>query len=338
MSKIICFGELLLRLSPTAEGEWLQQNNLPAFIGGAEANVATALALWNQSAAYCTALPDNFLSQQLADNLTKKNIDTTPIHYSGNRVGVYYLQQGTDVKNAGVIFDRANSSFAELKPGMIDWDTVLKDVKWFHFSAIAASLTQSAADVCEEALKTASEKGITISLDMNYRAKLWQYGKQPNEIIPNLAQYCDVIMGNLWAANVMLKAPLNDELIKRDARETYLQHAIETSKFIQQQFPKVKTVANTFRFDHQKELQYYTALYQNDTLYASAQYSAASVVDKVGSGDCYMGGLIYGLSNNHSPQSVVDFATAAAFNKLFIKGDVTNQTINEITATIKSNG
>src|SRR5690606_20683682 len=136
-----------------------------------------------------------------------KNIDTSAIHYSGSRVGLYYLQQGTDVKNSGVIFDRAGSSFAQLKKGMINWDEVFEGITWFHFSAIAAALSQSAAEVCEEALQAASSKGITISVDLNYRNKLWQYGKQPIEVMPGLVKYCNLVMGNLWAANVMLGIP-----------------------------------------------------------------------------------------------------------------------------------
>ncbi len=337
MNKALCFGELLLRLSPSAEGDWLQKNMLPAFVGGAEANVATALALWDQPVGYCTALPDNYLSRQLAGYLQQKNIDTSSIHYSGNRVGVYYLQQGTDVKNSGVVFDRAGSSFSQLKKGMIDWDKVFKGINWFHFSAIAASLTASAAAVCEEALQAASSKGITISVDLNYRNKLWQYGKQPVDIMPGLVKYCDVVMGNLWSANVMLGTALDSDLMKTADKKTYLEQAVRTSKAIQVQFPKVRTVANTFRFDRNEGIQYYTALF-NTELFVSAEYTSDKVLDKVGSGDCFMGGLIYGMSNGHTPRQTIDFATAAAFNKLFIKGDTTNQTVNEIKATIKNAG
>lgn len=335
MSKTLCFGELLLRFSPSADGEWLQHNMMPAFVGGAEANVATALALWGQQVGYCTALPDNFLSKQLANYLSKKNIDTSAIHYSGSRVGLYYLLQGTDVKNSGVIFDRAGSSFAQLKKGMINWDEVFEGITWFHFSAIAAALSQSAAEVCEEALQAASSKGITISVDLNYRNKLWQYGKQPIEVMPGLVKYCNLVMGNLWAANVMLGIPLDETLIKKDEQQSYLQQATITSKTIQQQFPNVNTVANTFRFSINEGIQYYTTLF-TDKLFVSAKYTSDKVLDKVGSGDCFMGGLIYGLSNGHEAQQALNFATAAAYNKLFIKGDTTNQTVNQITATIKN--
>ncbi|HEX2682638.1 MAG TPA: sugar kinase [Ferruginibacter sp.] len=334
MNKVLCFGELLLRLSPPADGEWLQQHSLPAFVGGAEANVATALALWEQPVSYCTALPDNFLGKQLAEYLSKKNIDVSTINYSGNRVGLYYLQQGTDVKSSGVVFDRAGSSFASLQKGMIDWDKVLEGISWFHVSAIAASLTASAAEVCEEALQAASEKGITISVDLNYRDKLWQYGKLPVEVMPGLVKYCDLIMGNLWAADRMLGIAIDEDLVKQDSKTAYLQQAKETSKAIRQLYPNVKTVANTFRFDREAGIQYYTTLFREELL-VSAEYAAGKALDKVGSGDCFMAGLIYGTNNGLSLQQTLDFATAAAYNKLFIKGDTTDQTVNAITETIQ---
>lgn len=331
MGKVLCFGELLLRLSP---GEnWLQEKRLPAFVGGAEANVATALALWEQPVGFCTALPDNFLSKQLFDYLSDKNIDTSAIHYSGERVGIYYLQPGTDVKHSGVVYDRQHSSFSELKTGMIDWENIFEEVSWFHLSAIAASLTQSAADVCEEALRFAREKNITVSIDLNYRSKLWQYGKEPKEIMPGLVKYCDLVMGNIWAAEKMIGITLNDALIARASKDAYLQQALQSSREIQSQFPKVKTIANTFRFDEGHGIRYYTTLF-NEQLYVSAEYMAEKVTDKVGSGDCFMAGLIYGTIQKFSPQVILDFATTAAFNKLFIKGDTTTQTVNEIREKI----
>ena len=330
MSKILCFGEILLRLSPDTEGAWLTSNSMPAFVGGAELNVATALAKWNLRAAYCTAFPDNYLGKQLIQYLEQKNIDTSAIQLCGDRVGLYYLPQGLDVKNAGVIYDRAGSSFAELQTGTVDWDKVLHGVTWFHFSAIGPALSQSAADVCKEALRAAREKGITISLDLNYRAKLWQYGKQPSEIIPALAQYCDLIMGNVWAAEMMLNIPVDPDLKKKDSKEIYLDQARRTSEGIMNQYPSCSSVANTFRFDHTGKIQYYTALYTADRLHVSKEYSTDSVIDKVGSGDCFMAGLIYGYACQWEPQQVIEFATAAAFKKLFIKGDATTSSVEEI--------
>ncbi|HYK55470.1 MAG TPA: sugar kinase, partial [Flavisolibacter sp.] len=200
MKRIFCFGELLLRLSPQLEGKWIKEHSMPVFIGGAELNAATALARWDVPVAYGTALPDNYLSKEIIAAVQQKNIDTRKIIFNGNRIGTYYLPQGADLKNAGVIYDRAHSSFWDLQPGQMNWEEVFTDVDWFHFSAISPALNANVAAVCKEAVEAARKKGITISVDLNYRAKLWQWGKQPLEVMPELVQNCDVIMGNLWAA------------------------------------------------------------------------------------------------------------------------------------------
>jgi len=327
--KILSVGELLLRICPG--GDWLENNSLPFYIGGAEANVATALSLWGLPSAYFTALPDNAMTRQIADYLEAKGVDTSRIKYQGERIGIYYLPKGKDLKNAGVIYDRAHSSFASLKPGSIDWDSVLKDIGWLHFSAISPALNQDAATITTELVKAAKDKNITISLDLNYRAKLWQYGAAPTEIMPTLADHCDLIMGNLWAAEKMLGIPIDQSLVATDTKKDYLQHAWLTSEQIMENFPKVKYVANTFRFDSgEKGIRYFTTLYNNKTLYTSKEYLSENILDKVGSGDCFMAGLIYGLSQNHPNQDTLEYATAAAYQKLFIPSDATHQRPEEI--------
>jgi 2-dehydro-3-deoxygluconokinase len=164
MGKVLNFGELLLRICPDPEGDWLKKNSLPFYVGGAELNVATALSLWGIPSAYMTALPENLLAEQLVGYVKELGIDTSAVHYQGDRIGLYYLHKGKDMKNAGVIYDRSNSSFASLKTGDINWDNVFNNVSWFHFSAICPALSQSTADVCEEALKEASARNITISI------------------------------------------------------------------------------------------------------------------------------------------------------------------------------
>lgn len=330
---VLSFGELLLRISPNVK----EANEQPFSVGGAEANVATALALWKVPTSYLTALPKNFLTEQLVEYLQSFNIDTSSIYYYGSRLGIYYLHQGKDLKNAGVIYDRDYSSFSNLKPGMIDWEKVFEGITWFHFSAISPALNQSVADVCLEALKVASEKNITISVDMNYRAQLWQYGKSPSEIMPQLTEYCTLVMGNIWAANKMLDIPLDEKLIESREKEGLLAHGKLTSEAIVNRFPHCKTVANTFRFDHQKGIRYYTTLYAEGEFNYSREYIAEKIVDKVGSGDCFMAGLIYGLYQNLSTKETIAFATAAAYNKLFIFSDATNSSIEEIQKTIRAN-
>ena len=339
MNKVLCFGEILLRMSPSLQKKWLTDAEMPVYAGGAELNVTAALAKWNVPVSYFTALPENYLSKEICNYLQHKKIDINNIHFSGNRIGIYFLPQGADLKHAGVIYDRSNSSFAELKPGMIDWEKVLHNISWFHFSAISASLNKNAALVCKEVLEAASKKNMTVSVDLNYRSKLWQYGKNPNEIMPELVQHCDVIMGNIWSANILLGIDVDENIHSKGKKEFYLEHAKATAINIQKKFPKCKTVANTFRFDiNENGILYYTSLFINEKEYHSAEYKTEKIIDKVGSGDCFMAGLIYGLYNNHAPQQIINFATAAAFGKLHETGDFTSQEIETINKRIANHG
>lgn len=335
MGKVLSFGELLLRICPDTDAQWLAENKLPFYVGGAELNVASALALWQVPSAYFTALPQNFMADQLLGYMDKLNIDTSKIYSGGDRIGLYYLPKGKDLKNAGVIYDRANSAFAMLKTGQINWDSVLEGVTWFHFSAICPALNQAAADVCLEAVKAASAKGITISIDLNYRAKLWQYGKQPVDVIPELVQYCDLVMGNIWAAEKMLGISIPANIEEIDEKETYLAQAEKTSEEIITRFQKCKSVANTFRFDFNGGIKYYTTLFADNQFCVSTEFQSAKILDKVGSGDCFMAGLIYGFYHKNKPQQIVNFAAAAAFNKLFIPSDCTTATVNQIIEETK---
>jgi 2-dehydro-3-deoxygluconokinase len=329
--KVLSFGELLLRICPDAGGDWLMENTLPFYVGGAEANVATALALWEIPSAYFTAIPDNMLAHQIAASLEERGIDTSKVLYQGDRLGLYFLPKGKDVKNAGVIYDRDHSSFSALLPGTIDWDDVLEGVGWLHFSAISPALNRHAAKVCEEMLQAAGKRGITISVDLNYRPKLWQYGVDPVEVMPGLVQHCDLVMGNLWAAEKMLGIPVDNELTGRGRKEDYLEHAQRTSEQILAKFPRVKQVAKTFRFDRgEKGIHYYTSFFTGGKLYGSRDYFSAEILDKVGSGDCFMAGLIRGLYLGQAPAEVLEFATAAAFSKLFIPGDATDRRVGNI--------
>ena len=334
--KVLSFGEILLRICPDMDGLWLKENKLPFYVGGAELNVATALALWNVPSTYLSAMPQNSVTEEIAGYLNKKNVDTSSMIYGGERLGLYYLPKGKDLKNAGVIYDRANSSYADLKVGQINWEAIFEDVSWFHFSAICPAINQSLADVCLEALKVASSKNITISLDLNYRAKLWKYGKEPIEILPELAKYCTLIMGNVWAANKMLGTALHDDLKLTEgyAKETLLQQATDTSKEILSLFSACKAVANTFRFDNGKGIKYYTALYSDDKLTVSPEYVSDEILDKVGSGDCFMAGLIYGFYNDLAEEETLNFATAAAYDKLYIPSDATISTVADIEKRI----
>jgi len=333
--KILCFGELLLRIIPDADGEWLDNNQLPFYVGGAELNVATALALWGLPSKYVTALPQNGLTEQIIESLEGKDIDTSAIAFGEGRLGLYFLTKGRDLKHDALVYDRAGSAFAGLTTGTIDWDKVFNDVSWFHFSAICPAISQQVADVCQEALEAADKKGITISVDMNYRSKLWKYGKSPLEVMPGLVKYCDLVMGNVWANELMVGIDLIPDIHESGQKSIYLKEALNSSEKIIAQYPKCKAVANTFRFDSSDDINYYTSLYLSNQFFNSKEYNTNGVIDKVGSGDCFMAGLIYGFYNNLEPQETLDFATAAAFEKLFVNGDATDKTVEEIKRSMQ---
>lgn len=330
MKKVLCFGELLLRMSPELNREWIHKGSMPVFIGGAELNVAQALALWGSEVTYCTALPPHALAQEILQELQDKGIDTSSVFFSDGRIGIYYLPQGADLKNAGVIYDRAYSSFWELKPGMLDWRNILKEIDWFHFSAITPALNETLADVCEEALQVAQSMGIHISVDLNYRAKLWKYGKDPVEIMPRLVKYCNTIMGNLWSAKTLLGNPLDAQVELTNTKDAYIDEARRSADHLFGKYSCCRNIAYTFRFDQDNELKYYGALMTKDELCISREYHSNRIVDKVGSGDCFMAGLIYSYLNSLGLKDTIEFATAAAFGKLHVKGDVTTQTVQEI--------
>ncbi|MCX6315770.1 MAG: sugar kinase [Bacteroidetes bacterium] len=330
-NKICCFGELLLRFSPEAHGNWITQHTMPVFIGGAELNVAHALAAWQVPVKYITALPSHSLSNEIVSHLSNKQIDTSSIHFSGDRIGTYYLPQGADLKNAGVIYDRAGSSFSCLQPGMIDWDNVLSDCNWFHFTAISPALNESAVAVLKEVLPIAKKKGLTISVDLNYRAKLWQYGKKPSDIMTELVQYCDIVMGNIWAAEQLLNIPSSIKDSIGQTTDTLVSAAQQSMLALHQQYPGVQTIAYTFRLDSS----YFALLQHGPVLVQSLTLPLTEIADKAGSGDCFMGGLIYGFYQQAHDQDIIDFAAAAAVGKMKEKGDSTSQTTASVKQLIK---
>jgi 2-dehydro-3-deoxygluconokinase len=335
MGKILCFGELLLRFSPATDGQWLKSHEMPVFLGGAELNVATALAKWNLPVSYCTVLPENYLSKDILETLRERELITDTISYSGDRIGSYYLAQGTDLKNQSVIYDRAHSAFGELKKGMIQWDHILHDVSWLHFSAISPALNESVAAVCLEAVQAASRRNITISIDLNHRPKLWKQ-RNPHGVMAELLPYCDVVMGNIWSAHELLGIPMDLHLIQTKDKTAYLQHAHQSSLKILKRFARVKTVACTFRFEEGEQgILYYASFYSSHQWADSFEYRSEKILDKVGTGDCFMAGLIFGLYNHMPEREIIQFATAAGFGKFFEKGDATQQDLKTIQERIK---
>jgi 2-dehydro-3-deoxygluconokinase len=333
MNKVFCFGELLLRLSPSLNTEWPAAVNMPVYVGGAELNVAMALASWKIPVSYCTALPDNDVSKGITSYIGSKSIDTHHIEFCGNRIGLYYLQPGSELKNASVIYDRNYSSFSELKPGVLNWDKLLEGSNWFHFSAISPALNANVAVVCKEGLQAARRRNMTISVDLNYRARLWQYGQLPWTVMPELVNYCDVVMGNMWAARSLLNIPLCIEDDKRYSNEALKIKGVESMRLLKETFPSVKHIAYTFRMSDT-----YFALIQTGTAMAttSHEFPLKGIIDKAGSGDCFMAAFIFGLLHQHDATRIVNFAAAAAIGKMREKGDNTKQTIDAVNELLQA--
>ncbi|MFN4285509.1 MAG: PfkB family carbohydrate kinase [Lacibacter sp.] len=328
---MVCtFGELLLRMSPVLHRRWIAEANMPVYIGGAELNVATALATWDVPVKYLTRLPDHYLAREIEQHLQQTGINTAGIQWGGNRVGTYYLPQGTDLKHAGVIYDRAYSAFWELQPGTVNWEALLEGCAWLHWSAITPALNETLAAVCSEVVAAARKKGITISVDLNYRSKLWQYGVQPATVMAPLVQQCDVVMGNLWAAESLLNIPSPVAESKGLTRQQLLQAAATSMQAVQHQFPRVRQLAYTFRLEET----YFGVLHDGAELHASHTYSTGHLVDKVGSGDCFMAGLIYGMLRHMPAPHTINFAAAAAVGKMAEVGDATRQTVAAIEQRI----
>ncbi|TDW47961.1 2-dehydro-3-deoxygluconokinase [Flavobacterium sp. 270] len=320
--KIITFGEILLRFSPPNTAKLFKAKSFEAFYGGAEANVGASLALFGCDVKFVTSLPDNELGDSAVSELRSYGVEPIAVK-QGNRIGTYYFEQGSSERPGKVLYDRDNSSFANLKKGMIDWDAVLDGADWFHWSGITPSLSQDLAELCQEALEAASKKNITISADLNYRPTLWKYGKKAAEIMPNLLQHCDVLLGGTDDSENCLN-------IKIDSAETA---EIVYSKW-KKEFPKLKTIVSTMRYDANASSNTIAAVLWNDgKLLKSKEYKISHIVDRIGAGDAFMAGLIYGLITwPELPQQTLEYAIAASCLKHSIPGDINLSSINDITA------
>jgi len=332
MKKVVCFGEIMLRLSPPGFLRFSQSNSFDVVYGGGESNVAVSLANYNVPVDFVTRLPKNDIGDCALMEMRKRGVNTQNIIFGGDRLGIYFLETGAVSRGSKVVYDRAHSAIAEIKPGMIDWKSVFKDADWFHWTGITPAISQGAADVCLEAVKAASELGITISTDLNYRAKLWKYGVEPEAIMTELTSYCDIILGNEEDAEKHFGIKPEGLDITTQGHEVKAEAFLSVCKQMMKKFPKARKVITTLRGSISASHNTWAGvLYDGKTMFQSPQYQITDIVDRVGGGDSFMGGLIYGLKTYpDNDQKALNFAVAASCLKHTIKGDANLVTVSEV--------
>ncbi|WP_231389899.1 sugar kinase [Sphingobacterium pedocola] len=326
MKSVLSFGEILIRQQAVGNSFFEKGNNLSRlYPGGSEANVAVSLAQMGTKTSYYSAFPDNPLSSEIIAVLHESGVGTSKISKIGDRIGSYILLSANGLTKGEVIYDRKYSSFSQLHPADIDYGSLLENVDWLHWTALTPALNEQMASLTDYLLKEASSRNITISVDLNYRSKLWQYGKQPIEVMPQLVEYCDVVMGNIWAANKMLGSSIDDSLNRETEVQTYYEYAIKSAKEIFDKFHKTKHIANTYRFmDNPTHNLFYGTYHSREENGISQIYETNAVIDRIGSGDAFMAGFIHALKNTTDAREIIEIATGAGYQKLFVEGDFGN--------------
>ncbi|MDC3132862.1 sugar kinase [Flavobacteriaceae bacterium] len=334
MKKVVTFGEIMLRLSPPGFLRFSQTNTLDVVYGGGESNVAVSLANYGVPVDFVTRLPKNDIGACAFMEMRKRGVGVDKIIYGGDRLGIYFLETGAVSRGSKVVYDRANSAIAEIKPGMIDWASVFEDVAWFHWTGITPAISQGAADVCLEAVKMASKLGITISTDLNYRAKLWNYCEDQHReaVMTELTSYCDIVLGNEEDAEMHFGIKPDGIAVQTQGHAVKAEAFLSVCKQMMEKFPKAKKVITTLRGSISASHNTWAGvLYDGKKMYETHQYQITDIVDRVGGGDSFMGGLIYGLLKYpEDDQNALDFAVAASCLKHTVKGDANLVTIAEV--------
>ena len=336
MVRVVSFGEIMLRLNPHGFERFLQASSFEATYGGAEASVATSLVNYGFSAAFVTCLPPNDIGQAAVNYLRRFGVDTSQIIRKGERVGIYFVETGSNQRPSKVIYDRAHSAMSEVQPGEFNWTTILSGADWLHFTGITPAISQSAADATLEAMKAAKERKLTVSCDLNYRGKLWKYGKTAAEVMTGLMPYVDVVIGNEEDCEKFFGVKGADvKVAEQVSSAAYL----SVSEQMKKRFPTIKKIAITLRGSISATHNTWSAvLYDGRKLYTTRQYDIESIVDRVGSGDAFTGALLYGLLSGKNDQEALDFATAAGALKHTIPFDLNLVTAEEVQSLLKEGG
>ncbi|HEY5157036.1 MAG TPA: sugar kinase [Anaerolineales bacterium] len=335
--RIVTFGEIMLRLSPPGHLRFGQARSFEAIYGGGEANVAASLVNFGLPADFVTRLPTNDLGEACLQYLRACGVGTELILRGGDRLGIYFLENGAAQRGSKVMYDRAGSAFATLQPGMIDWVKILKGATWFHWTGITPAVSEGAAAVCLEGVRAARALGLTVSCDLNYRAKLWKGGKPAGEVMAELMTSCDLAVANEEDADKFfgIRAPDTDVTSGRLDPEKYRSVCEQLAR----RFPHLETIAITLRGSLSAGHNTWSAvLWKQDQFHSGPTYDLPDIVDRVGAGDAFSAGLIYALNRfGGDPQRALAFAIAASALKHSIFGDFNLVTVAEVEALMTGN-
>jgi len=327
-NKVITFGEIMLRLKSPGCERLFQSSTLEATFGGGEANVAVSLANFGINAAFVTVLPKNDIGNACLAELRRFGVDTALIARGTGRLGIYYLESGANQRASKVIYDRSHSAIALAKPGALDWQNIFDGASWFHISGITPAISQSAAELSLAAVQAARQTGLTVSCDFNYRSKLWKYGKTAPEIMGELVKHVDIGIANEEDCQKSLGITVAVD-VSQGKLDTAKYQAL-TEKVLKT-FPNLKLIAVTLRESHSADHNGWSAcLNDRNQFLLSRKYDITDIVDRVGGGDAFAAGLIYGLINKRKPEDALNFAVAASCLKHAIPGDFNRVTVAEV--------
>lgn len=334
--KFMTFGEIMLRLKAPGHERFFQSHMLEATFGGGEANVAVSLANYGQDVSFLTVLPNNAIADECIKELRRFAVDTKRIVRGEGRLGIYYLEGGANQLPSKVVYDRAYSAIALAKPGDIDWDKALEGVDWFHITGITPAISESAMELSLESVKEAKKRGITVSCDLNYRKNLWKYGKKAAEVMRELANYVDVAIANEEDVQKSLEITVD---VNVESGELDRAKYKALGDKVLAAYPNMKMIAITLRESHSADWNGWAAcLNDRDNFYVSKKYEIRDIIDRVGGGDSFAGGLIYGLNNYDNKQQALEFAVAASCLKHSIIGDFNRVGVSDVEKLMGGDG
>lgn len=322
--KLITFGEVMMRLSPPGYSDFTQATSLELDYGGGEANVAISCAYFDMKAAHVTRFPNNALGKAATQFLRKHWLSSKYIIYGGKMMGKYFLEKGAVHRSSEIIYEREGSAFSLIEPSMIDWEDVLKDADWFHWTGITPAISEGAAQCCLDAIKMANKMGITVSGDINSRANMWNYGKTMEEVMPELTQNCDIVITSSYGIHEMFGIGEAGEQFRVSA------------KLLMERFPRIQKVVGKNRerisgSHHQIQ----GKMWNGKNYIKTPVLDITHVIDRVGTGDAFAAGLIYGLLHYDNDIQALKFASAACALKHTVPGDVNTVSLNNVLSLMK---